>query len=287
MAENPSSFLRQRTATHSSFTRQRTATIFLHPAENRNTLFLHPAENRNTLFLHPAENCNNLPSPGREPQQSSFTRQRTATIFLHPAENRNTLPYPAENRYPFSPLPGEGREPGTMLMYSTRKPPEMMGRDLEKIDDPRSWATFRIINIHIGERNPDQYFLTLNPGHLLHPPVLDERRDLRGVRDKSTDLLEVVIGALLLLEPDEAGFAVVSDLLEIVQREKAARKVDQLEELNRFLLADLFSVVDLGAFSVGFDRLQCRHSIRLSDLDLGKLERGRWREAPGSGAYIV
>ncbi|KAL0927386.1 hypothetical protein M5K25_001551 [Dendrobium thyrsiflorum] len=111
MAENPSSFLRQRTATHSSFTRQRTATIFLHPAENRN----------------------NLPSPGREPQQSSFTRQRTATIFLHPAENRNTLPYPAENRYPFSPLPGEGREPGTMLTYSTQKPPEMMGRDLEKI----------------------------------------------------------------------------------------------------------------------------------------------------------
>ncbi|KAL0908525.1 hypothetical protein M5K25_023021 [Dendrobium thyrsiflorum] len=112
--------------------------------DGREPVFLPPAENRNSLFLHPAENRNNLPSPGREPQQSSFTqqrtathssftRQRTATIFLHPAENRNTLPYPAENRYPFSPLPGEGREPGTMLMYSTRKPPEMMGRDLEKI----------------------------------------------------------------------------------------------------------------------------------------------------------
>ncbi|KAL0924463.1 hypothetical protein M5K25_005294 [Dendrobium thyrsiflorum] len=102
MAENPSSFLRQRTATHSSFTRQRTAT--------------HSSFTRQRTATH-----------------SSFTRQRTATLFLHPAENRNTLPYPAENRYPFSPLPGEGREPDTMLTYSTRKLPEMMGRDLEKI----------------------------------------------------------------------------------------------------------------------------------------------------------
>ncbi|KAL0919041.1 hypothetical protein M5K25_011109 [Dendrobium thyrsiflorum] len=145
MAENPSSFLRQRTATlpfspllgdgrePSSFLRQRTATIFLHPAENRN----------------------NLPSPGREPQQSSFTRQRTATIFLHPAEDRNFLfhhtprlqqggealtkkysfflfhPYTvmAENpssflrqrtaTLPFSPLLGDGREPSSFLRQRT------------------------------------------------------------------------------------------------------------------------------------------------------------------------
>ncbi|KAL0925080.1 hypothetical protein M5K25_003389 [Dendrobium thyrsiflorum] len=83
MAENPSSFLRQRTATlpfspllgdgrePSSFLRQRTATLPFSP----------------------------LLGDGREP--SSFLRQRTATIFLLPAENRNFLfhhtPMKAEN----------------------------------------------------------------------------------------------------------------------------------------------------------------------------------------------
>ncbi|KAL0923900.1 hypothetical protein M5K25_004686 [Dendrobium thyrsiflorum] len=73
MAENPSSFLRQRTATlpfspllgdgrePSSFLRQRTATIF--------------------LFHHSLVMAEN---------PSSFLRQRTATLFLLPAENRNT-----------------------------------------------------------------------------------------------------------------------------------------------------------------------------------------------------
>ncbi|KAL0922692.1 hypothetical protein M5K25_006700 [Dendrobium thyrsiflorum] len=145
MAENPSSFLRQRTATlpfspllgdgrePSSFLRQRTATIFL---------FHH------SLVM--AENP--LPSSGREPQQSSFSRQRTATLFLLPAENHNFLfhhtpqggealtkkssfflfhPYTvmAENpssflrqrtaTLPFSPLLGDGREPSSFLRQRT------------------------------------------------------------------------------------------------------------------------------------------------------------------------
>ncbi|KAL0905371.1 hypothetical protein M5K25_023786 [Dendrobium thyrsiflorum] len=83
-------------------------TLFLHPAENRNTLFLHPAENRNTLFLHPAENRNTLFLHPAENRNTLFLHpaENRNTLFLHPAENRNTLPYPAENRYPFSPLPG-------------------------------------------------------------------------------------------------------------------------------------------------------------------------------------
>ncbi|KAL0921274.1 hypothetical protein M5K25_008332 [Dendrobium thyrsiflorum] len=91
MAENPSSFLRKRTATlpfspllgdgrePSSFLRQRTATIFL-------------------------------------------LRQRTATIFLLPAENRNNLPSPGkEPQLPFSPHPGEGREPRQALTGDDRQ----------------------------------------------------------------------------------------------------------------------------------------------------------------------
>ncbi|KAL0904656.1 hypothetical protein M5K25_026785 [Dendrobium thyrsiflorum] len=105
---------------HSSFSRQRTATLFLLPAENRNLLFHHTprttlpssgrepqlpfspllgdgrepsSSDREPLFLPSAENRNTLPSPDREPQHSSFSRQRTATLFLLPTENRNLLFY--------------------------------------------------------------------------------------------------------------------------------------------------------------------------------------------------
>ncbi|KAL3851487.1 hypothetical protein ACJIZ3_013369 [Penstemon smallii] len=51
---------------------------------------------------------------------------------------------------------------------------------------------------------PDQKLLALDTCHLLHPTVLDERRDLPVVPN-----------------PHESGFLVVADFEDVVQREEA------------------------------------------------------------------
>ncbi|KAL0903256.1 hypothetical protein M5K25_027618 [Dendrobium thyrsiflorum] len=85
MAENPSSFLRQRTATLPFSP--------LH-GEGRGPFFLSPAENRNSsLFHHSTVKAEN---------PSSFPRQRTATL-------------------PFSPLHDEGRVPFFLSHHSTMR----------------------------------------------------------------------------------------------------------------------------------------------------------------------
>ncbi|KAL0922885.1 hypothetical protein M5K25_006914 [Dendrobium thyrsiflorum] len=91
------------------------------PSFGREPLFLPTFRQRKPL-PSPAENRSTLPSP-----------VENRSTLPSSAENRSTLPSPAQNRYPFSPTPGEGREPDTMLTYFTRKPLEMMGRDLKKM----------------------------------------------------------------------------------------------------------------------------------------------------------
>ncbi|KAL0904206.1 hypothetical protein M5K25_026284 [Dendrobium thyrsiflorum] len=90
-------------------TGQRTYVFFTIPSDGREPLF---------LWQRTAQS-----SSGREPLPSFPTfrqRQRTYVLF-HP--------------------PGEGREPDTMLTYFTRKPPEMMGRNLKKKRRSSLWAT--------------------------------------------------------------------------------------------------------------------------------------------------
>ncbi|KAL0925444.1 hypothetical protein M5K25_003776 [Dendrobium thyrsiflorum] len=124
MAENPSSFLRQRTATlpfspllgdgrePSSFLRQRTATLPFSPllGDGREpSSFLR--QRTATLPFSP------LLGDGREP--SSFLRQRTATLPFSPllGDGREPSSFLRQRTatLPFSPLLGEGREPWQAL----------------------------------------------------------------------------------------------------------------------------------------------------------------------------
>ncbi|KAL0903964.1 hypothetical protein M5K25_026030 [Dendrobium thyrsiflorum] len=109
------------------------------------------------VFLPPAENRSTLPSP---------------------AENHSTLPSPTENRYPFSPLPGEGREPDTMLTYFTRKPPELLGRDLKKKRRSSLWATLR--------RSPYKVFLPPAENRSTLPSPVENRCLPSPVENRST-----------------------------------------------------------------------------------------------------
>eukprot|EP00268_Persea_americana_P002059 TRINITY_DN1060_c0_g1_i2.p1 TRINITY_DN1060_c0_g1~~TRINITY_DN1060_c0_g1_i2.p1 ORF type:complete len:168 (-),score=24.27 TRINITY_DN1060_c0_g1_i2:183-686(-) len=111
----------------------------------------------------------------------------------------------------------------------------------------------RVIDEHVGEGDPDEELLALDTCHLLHPTVLNECRDVGGVRNGLPDLAEDVLAGLLLAEPDEAGRAVVADLDEVVEREEALWEGELLEELHGFLLAEGVPVVDLGVLAIVFD----------------------------------
>lgn len=58
-----------------------------------------------------------------------------------------------------------------------------------------------------------------------------------------------------LLQPEEASGAIVSDLNEVVQREKATRKRHFVEQLAGLLLADGIAMEDLGVCLVVGDLL--------------------------------
>ncbi|KAL0912142.1 hypothetical protein M5K25_018095 [Dendrobium thyrsiflorum] len=135
MAENPSSFLRQRTTTlpfspllgdgrePSSFLRQRTATLPFSPLlgdgrepssflrQRTAKLFLLPAENRNFLFHH---------TPRLQQGGEALTKKSSFFLF-HPytvmAENPPSFLRQRTATLPFSPLLGDGREPSSFLRF--------------------------------------------------------------------------------------------------------------------------------------------------------------------------
>lgn len=108
----------------------------------------------------------------------------------------------------------------------------------------------RIINGDIGYGDPDEELLGLDTCKSPHPTLLDEGRDLRIVGNDAADCREPVLLHPLLLEPDEAGGAVVSDFDDVVEWEESTRQSHVLEDLAGLLLADGLAVVDLGVTRV-------------------------------------
>lgn len=166
------------------------------------------------------------------------------------------------------------------LERGRRKGPPEAGGGLES--DP---FRLRVVDVHVGEGDPDEELPALDAGHPLHPSVLHERRHLRRVRHRPTDRLEHVRGGLRLSQPHEAGGAVVAHLLHGGEREEAAGEVELLEQIHRLLLADLGAVVDLGALAVGVDHRLRRHRRRPLVGAGGRRGReirgkgGRWSES--------
>nr|GLL45969.1 hypothetical protein PanWU01x14_057330 [Ipomoea trifida] len=81
---------------------------------------------------------------------------------------------------------------------------------------------------NMGERDPEEQLLTLDPSKMLKPAVLHKRGDLGVVPHKFPDLLKLVLLRLLLLHPHEPRFPVPPHLHVLVQREQPSRHVDLL-----------------------------------------------------------
>ena len=59
-------------------------------------------------------------------------------------------------------------------------------------------------DVHLDDANPEHQLLDLNASDLRQLTLLDERRDLGGVRHRLLDLLEGVLQLLPLQQPNEA-----------------------------------------------------------------------------------
>ncbi|CAL9769279.1 unnamed protein product [Musa acuminata subsp. burmannicoides] len=83
-----------------------------------------------------------------------------------------------------------------------------------------------IVNVHVGDGDPDEELPALDPGHPFHPAVLHEGRYLRRVRHRLSDGLEDMGGGLVLPQPHEPGGPVVADLLHGRQRKEGLGQVE-------------------------------------------------------------
>lgn len=97
---------------------------------------------------------------------------------------------------------------------------ELKSRHRKRPGDPsrigeRDLTRTGIVDVDVGNGDPDEELLGLDPGELLHAAVLDKGRDLVVVRDVSADGAEPVLLLALLLEPHEPGGAVVADLDDV------------------------------------------------------------------------
>ncbi|KAL0912512.1 hypothetical protein M5K25_018489 [Dendrobium thyrsiflorum] len=223
MAENPSSFLRQRTATlpfsplHGEgrepffLSRQRTATLPFSPlhGEGREPFFLSGREPQLFLFHHSTMRAEYpssfLTTPRVSPSAPTARRRSPYKVFFFflfhhytvMAENPSSFLRQRTATLPFSPLHGEGREPFFLSRQRT--------------------ATLPFSPLHGEGREP--FFLSRQrTATLPFSPLHDEGRVPFFLSHHSTTLLQVIL-SLTLLEVFSSSF--LSDCPEITRKNES------------------------------------------------------------------
>lgn len=136
-----------------------------------------------------------------------------------------------------------------------------------------------VVDVDLGDGEPEEQLLGLHPGDPPDPAVLDERRHLGGVGDLPLDLLEGVLAFPPLRHPEEPGGAVEAELRYVLQGEQPRREGELPEQRLDLLPALGVPTEDLRAVAVALHDLGRHLPLGLSACGVPFPPGGRWEEA--------